>query len=120
MQIDRRDVNIEALDDHLRRRIGDMFKGLSTNGEIVSIHLSDDVSAQAVLLAEELVQEHDPAARSLAQQERYEREMFLEQARYDNAAAINLTMYQDSVEEIRILAQKVMWLEEEIRDLRGL
>ncbi len=61
IQVERSNINIEALDATLRTALGNGTTGLSYQKGIVIVHLVDSVSADQEKQARTLVEMHDPA-----------------------------------------------------------
>lgn len=120
LTIARNTVNIEALDEALRSMLGAEYSGLSTRPGEVLVYLEDSAATAQAQQAEQMVIDHDASILSASQQARIDNEAALQQARLDNADALNLSAYDSAAAEVQALAQRIAWLEAEIRDLRGL
>jgi len=118
--VERREVNIEALDTGLRAAIGKSYLGTSTQPGQVHIHLADDVSGPTLAQARQLAEEHDPTRLTTEQQARINRAQKLQSARLENSEPLFIEDYDFADTIVRNLALKIAWLEEEIRDLRAL
>jgi len=116
--INRAATNVSALNETLRDALGADYHGLSLYKTEVRVHLQADVSAEQVQRAEQLVKDHDPAVLTPKQQEEQAREQRL--ADFRAADALDLSAYDGATAEVQTLAQKIAWLELEIRELRGL
>lgn len=113
----KRPVNREALDAELRTAIGEGLIGISTGPSGVVIHVADSVSPQTV---QTVVNAHDPSRLTPKQQAEIDRKNKLDQARRDyGSAELDLASYGSQNAIIQKLAQKILWLEREIADLRG-
>jgi len=111
-------INTPALEAELRGVLGEQYVGLSTYSGNVVIHLLDDTSMEQVQQAEQLVKDHDPSVLTPKQQEEQTRQQRLEDFRA--ADALDLSAYDGATADVQTLAQKIAWLELEIRELRGL
>lgn len=120
--IQRQGANIQALDETLRGQLGEDYLGLSTTPGEVRLHLREAASDHALEAARVIVQRHDPARLSVMQQAELERQQTLLSLRADNH---NPLADDDDDQQMqhrltREIAAKVRWLEQEIRDLRGI
>lgn len=116
---ERKAVNPEALDAELRAALGAALIGISAGPNGVLVHLQDDVTAQQVTTAQQLVAAHDPSRLSPRQQAEQERQQQLAALRSAKGAALNPTDYGSKDTLVQVLAQKLAWLEQEVLDLRG-
>jgi hypothetical protein len=117
--IERSTVNIEALDAELRAALGAATTGFTAGGGKIVVHLLDSATPQQENLARQIVLAHDPARLTPQQQQEAERKTKLDQARRDyGAAELDLAPYAGQGPIIQKLAQKILWLEREIADLR--
>ncbi len=66
--IERKMVNLEALDDGLRAALGALVQGVSWRRGAVVLHLHPNVTPAQVAQARGIAQAHDPAALTPAQQ----------------------------------------------------
>jgi multidrug efflux pump subunit AcrA (membrane-fusion protein) len=104
-------VNVAGLDAELRNNLGDVVKGVSVRRGQVIVHLDDRVTAAQVSQAQQIVLDHDASQRTPEQSARQQLEADRKIYRQlFDPASINLQQ----------LAERVAWLENEIRDLRGL
>lgn len=70
MTLPRQPINPEKADEDLRALIGDEYLGMSTHQDVIVVHLSDQAgdAAKASVLA--YFEQHDPTAKSAAEQTR--------------------------------------------------
>lgn len=113
-------VNIEKLDEDLRASLADKFLGISTRRGEVLVFMADDTPSADVLQAGQLVENHDSRLLTVEQQEEINNWQAIDNARLANSEGLNLSDYDASEALIQNLAQKIAWLELEIRDLRAL
>jgi hypothetical protein len=119
ISIDRTAVNVEALDADLRAALGVLTSGISVGRGQVIVHLLDTATPAQINQARAVVQAHDPARLTPEQQTRAARRARLEQSRQDyGAAELDLTAFTGQSALVRLLAQKIAWLEQEINTLR--
>ncbi|MEQ8673205.1 MAG: hypothetical protein RLP44_28040 [Aggregatilineales bacterium] len=118
--IARQTINSDALDAELRSALAEKVLGISSNGANVTVHLDDTATEADLLQAESLVIAHDPAQLTPRQQRIETRRDQLDTDRDANTVPLNLDDYLLQLPLIRRLAQKIAWLEREIRDLRDL
>ena len=112
-----RAVNPEALDAELRTAMPDSYASLLVSDSELRVFLNQDLpqsEVQAVLDA------HDPASLTPEQQAEQARQEALAEARRNNASNLDGSQYDAEAPLMRQLAQKIIWLEQEIRDLRDL
>ena len=117
VKIERTDVNLELLDAQLRTVGGESFHGLSADRVGVTLHLSDATPANLQKALERIVRQHDATQMTPQQEARAARQTQIEQGR--THAPLDKTRYTDSPALIQALAEKIAWLEQEMRDLRG-
>ena len=120
LPIERTEINSDALDAELRSALAEKVIGISANGQIVVVHLDDSATEADLIQAESLVLAHDPAQLTPRQQTIQTRRDQLELDRDANITPLNLDDYLLQLPLIRRLAQKIAWLEREIRDIRDL
>jgi hypothetical protein len=116
--IQRETVNIEALDAQLRDALGEVVHGISTGPKGVTAHLNDTATANDLAQAESIVTAHDPSVLTADQQNEIARQHQLAASRDANVEPIDPAIAKDQDAVIRLLVQKVAWLEQEIADLR--
>jgi hypothetical protein len=109
-------INPEALDADLRTALGAAVSGISYNGGKVVVHMDDSATPTQVQQAQQIVGSHDANRLTAAQQAAVTRQEALAQLR-ETADAITLKPADFSGAQ-QGLAQKVMWLEQEVRELR--
>lgn len=117
--IEREDINVEALDDALRTALDTAYIGLSTRPNVIVLHLAGTTTPAQRNQARQLVINHDSSQRTQAQQKRQQRRQRLAQLRQANRDDINTDDYTLELPLLRALAQKIAWLEQEIRELRN-
>lgn len=113
-------INIEKLDEDLRSNLGEYFLGMSTRRGEVIVFMADDTPSADVLSAGRLVENHDSSLLTLEQQEEISSKQAIDDARISNSQVLILSDYDASDALIRTLAQKIEWIELEVRDLRNL
>jgi multidrug efflux pump subunit AcrA (membrane-fusion protein) len=113
-------INIEKLDEDLQAALTTNYIGLSTRFNEVIVFMDDATPSADVLQARSIVINHDPMQLTAEQQARIARQQAIDSARSSNTEALNLADYDAADILIRKLAQKIRWLELELRDLRGL
>jgi hypothetical protein len=116
--VDRRDVNIRALDGELRAALGETVAGISVGRQGVIVHLEDDATAEDVTTATRIVVQHDPAVLTADQQAEADEQAALDAARSENTTALDVDSYNSTAAEIQALARKVAWMEREINALQ--
>ncbi len=109
-------INPEALDSDLRAALGGAVNGVSYSTGQVTIHLDDAATPSQLQQAQQVVLNHDPALLTAAQQEAVARQEALAQLE-EAAAAVTLKL-ADFPGAQQGLAQKVLWLEQAVRDLQ--
>ena len=118
--IAREQTNITALDETLDKLLTDYYLGLSVHNGAVRVHLLDETPSDLVHLAEQIVQSHDPSQLTLGQQAEISKRQSLLQARNATPTALDTIAYDGTDPLLQQLANKLHWLEQEIRDLRDL
>ncbi len=113
-------VNLEALDADLKTALGSIVTGVSTGPYGVQVHFTDAVTAAQENQARSIVQSHDPEKLTPNQQSALNHTTKLNQARADyGATALDLAALKGQPSFIQQMAQKIAWLELEIKELRG-
>ena len=74
LAIEKADVNAAKLDADLKSALGAAFIGLSHDGRLVTVHLADKATLQQQAEAERIVETHDAAALTPAQQAERDRD----------------------------------------------
>jgi hypothetical protein len=97
-------INPSLLHEDLKAALGDACHGLSFGGEVVTVHLIADATAQQQADAERIVQDHDPAQQSAEQIARQTREA-LPFFRLDETELAALAEVMDSVAFRREMAR---------------
>jgi hypothetical protein len=116
--IDRSDVNIELLDAQLRAVGGDLVYGVSTQRGGVMVYISEAMSEKMRKQLAQIVRTHDSTQMTPQQEIAAERYTLLQEARSD--APLSTEDFNGADTLTRALAKKIAWLEQEIRELRGL
>lgn len=111
-------INPSALEAALGEALGAVYGGYSTRRGEVVVYLHRAATAQQVAQARAIVREHDPANLTQAQQDEAARQQRLQQARQQNQALLDLSLFEAQPAIIQLLARKIHWLEQEIRELR--
>jgi hypothetical protein len=109
-------VNIEAVDAALRAALGATSSGVSASGDEVVVHLDDAATPTQIQQAQQIVASHDPQVLTPEQQAEANRRQALKQAQ-QAAEALPLSP-SDFTGKQQALAQKVLWLEQAVRDLQ--
>lgn len=117
--IEREDVNIEALDDALHTALGAVYIGLSTRPNTLILHLTDASTVGQRAQARQIALDHDATQLTVEQQRRVFRRQQLAQLRAQNASDIDPADYASESPSVLALAQKIAWLEQELRELRN-
>ena len=115
ISIDKTRVNVELLDAELKAALPDLVHGISSGRGKVVVHMDNDATNADITNAEQIVINHEESGLTAEQQKQQQREIDLAAGRiaYDeplDPATITL----------ETLATRIAWLEQEIRDLRGL
>lgn len=113
-------INPAALDAALRTALGAVYLGYSTRGGDVIVHLVNTATLAQTAQAGHIVRGHDPAVLTDEQEDALERQQLLADARAQNMALLDLLLFDLQPDIVKRLARKIYWLEQEIRDLRGL
>jgi len=116
ISIDRTSVNIELLDSELKSELPNLVVGTSTGPNKVVVHLDDNASKEDIALATQIVKDHDETLLTDAQYDKQELDAVI-QADRDLYSDVIIDAKAVTLEQ---LAERVKWLENEIRDLRGL
>lgn len=112
-------INIEKLDADLRAVYEANYIGLSTRLSDVIVFMTDETPEEDVLLAQSIVENHDPSQLTAEQEAELARQTALADARSANSDNLDLSQFATESAAINALAERVAWLELEIRDLRG-
>ena len=119
LQIELAAANVTALDYDLRTALTSHFFGLTYDGKLVTLVLDDAVTGNEVRQAQTIVAAHDPSKLTPDQQAEILQAAKLDQARKDYATTqLDLSVYQGKDALLQKLAEKVVWLEQEINALR--
>ncbi len=120
VNIERAEINSDGLDAELRSSLAEKIIGVSANGQMVIVHLDDSATQADQLQVAGIVTAHNAAQLTPHQQEIETRQIQLELDRDANTTPLNVDDYLTQLPVIRRLAQKIAWLEREIRDIRDL
>lgn len=116
----RESLNVEKLDGDLRAVLGSNYVGLSTRFKEVIVFMADGTPSADVVQAQQLMVDHDPSQLTTEQVAELAEQQALADARKANVDVLDLSQFSGESAVIAALASKVLWLEREIRDLRGL
>lgn len=119
-QFEKTQVNIEALDTELRQQFGDTFVGLSTDSQNIILHFEDDVTDNGIQAARSMLAAHDPTVLTSSQAKQASRQQAIDLARSQFTEDLDVSSFDSQPNLIRLLAERIAWLEQEVRDLRGL
>ncbi len=114
--IDRKDVNLEALDAELRAALPEIISGVSLSPAGVTVHFSRRAITPDQATARQIVLAHDPARLTPAQEKARARAEKLKDAQRDKGSDLDADKFSDPL--LNELARKVAWLEQEINALR--
>lgn len=115
----RKPINQLALHEALYDALGDSYIAFSINSRDIIIYLANEATNSERQQARVIVQQHDanqPSRREEAFAIRQER---LDNTRRNQAPELDLAQFAPEPETVRALAEKVYWLELEIRTLTG-
>ena len=112
-------INIEKLQEDLQAALGSTYIGLSTRFSEVIVFMADETPEADVLLAQSIVENHDPSQLTAEQAAELAEQQALADVRSTNPDNLDLSQFVAESAAINALAEKVAWLELEIRDLRG-
>jgi hypothetical protein len=112
-------INIEKLDEDLQAALTNNYIGLSTRFNEVIVFMADETPAADVLQAQNSVETHDPSQLTAKQVAYIAEQQALDDARNANPDNLDLSQFSSESANINALAEKLAWLELEIRDLRG-
>lgn len=114
----RQRVNTNALAATLKATLGSDYNSLSTRPDGVILFLAEEADRYAIEQAQTLVREHDPSVLTPEQQATRDRREALRQARLTNRTSLNMNEFVASPEDVQALAERIAWLEMEVRELR--
>jgi hypothetical protein len=117
--LERAPVNAAALDAALRAALGEVVIGISASRDQVTVHLTDDATTQQLQQARAILVAHDPVQLTPEQAAAQARQMQLVTARANNAEPLDTANFQASEPDVQALVARLMWLELELRELRG-
>ena len=119
IEVERRDVNIALLERDLRALCGAVYTGLSTRPGVVVAYLSNQADMALLDAVRAAIQQHDATQLTEEQAQALTDKVALDIARSTTGEPVRLDEFAADPLLLR-LAEKVAWLEREIRDLRGL
>lgn len=120
LEIVQASVNSAVLESELRTGLGDKFVGFSTGRGMVVVHLTDSVTEDDLALTQSIVTDHDATELTPRQIRQQTRQQAIQTARSQFTQPLDATDYSGESADIQALVNRVIWLEQEIRDLRGL
>lgn len=120
IEITRIGVNIPALDAQLRAQLASQLYGISVSAGKVIVHLTDTATADDFVTIQTLVSEHNPAQLTAVQIKQKAAQENLQTARSQFTQSLDPDDFRDESASIQTLIERLNWLENEIRDLRGL
>lgn len=113
--VERTLINPPMLDTALRETLGNLTTGFSAGNGVVIVYLDDSATLDQQEQAREIVLAHDPTQLTPEQQAEAARAQKLAQYQTQYGAAnLDLTAYDAQSEQIRQLAEKIAWLEQEV------
>lgn len=110
-------INVELLDQELREEFGTLTTGLSRRGETVTVYMTQDITATQLTAIRNIIESHDSSQKTLQQHTQAGRQTEIRQSRIDFTTPLDPTLFTGLLGD---LAERVRWLEQEIRDLRNL
>lgn len=113
--VERKTVNLDALDAELRGIFGAALSGVSFAHGLVTVHLHADADADSEQVRR-IVLNHDPDALTPAQQKARDQAARLEALRKEQTADLDPSRFADPL--LAELARKLAWLEQEVLSLR--
>lgn len=115
--IERPDINVELLDAQLRAIGAGSFYGLSAQRGGVILYMNDSTPVDLQKSLARVAQQHDAAQMTPKQEAQAARQSRLEEERTN--LPLDEKHYEGSPALIKAMAAKIAWLEQEVRDLRG-
>lgn len=112
-------INQIALHEQLDDAIGSTYMGFSINRRNLIIFLGNDVTSEERTEATTIIRNHDVTVKSRAEVKQAMRKARLDNTRRNQAPELDLAVYGDEPNTVRELAEKIYWLELEIRTLTG-
>lgn len=110
-------LNFEALNESLREVFGDDYIGMNTDGESIHVHIAETISSSGEAAVRQIVEQHDSKSLSKRQQITAERSQKLSDTLlHSEMDSLNPDSFP---EPFRLLAQKIVWLEQELLALRS-
>jgi hypothetical protein len=111
-------INAEALDSELKAACGADYLGLSFHSAILTMHFVDGANRDNLIKAQTIGLAHDASVSTPEQEKRIAMRADIDAMRSANGTRINLVNYAALSPEIKLLAQKIAWLEVELLLLR--
>jgi len=119
--VKRNTVNFDALNDDLRDALDEVVIGLSTRPGAVIVHLSDEATSEQLAEAQKIAISHDETVITTAQTVELAQSQSLYAARDANQEKIDADrVWRVNLRTFKQMINKIAWLEQEIRDLRGI
>jgi len=120
IEVIRDDVNSALLDADLRAALKEKVYGISVTNGRVRVHLDPAASKAEQAQAEALVKNHKATDKTPAQVAEQAQAQKLDQMRKDYGSGdLALASFDAQTPVLKQLAQKIAWLEAEVRALRG-
>lgn len=119
-EIERTRTNAEALDAEIRSELGEAFLGLSTEPGKVVLHFADEATGTQMQNARDKAVLHDADVLSPRQEAEEARRQVIINSRERLKNSLDVSQFTGETNPVKDLAERVAWLEAEIRDLRGL
>lgn len=115
----RESANVEALDAELRAALGALMLGVSAAANTVTVHLAAPAAPDQAQHIGQIVRDHDAARLTPRQQAELARRALIDDARSRHAGLLDPADFAAEPDAIRRLADRLAWLELELRELRG-
>jgi hypothetical protein len=119
IEVERHIINMALLEEQLQAVAGEAYAGISTLPGRVVAYLTDTATPALAERVHEAIQQHDATQLTADQVRAAADKAALEAARSANGVPVNPADYSQNA-LLQQLARKVAWLEQEIRDLRGI
>lgn len=115
-------LNRAGLDTTLRDQLGTRYAGfsdqLTAEGHRVTVYIHGDIDDNLYQQLSQHLTNHDAAALTPEQQAEVTRQRHLNESRAAQHITLDLSTYKDESVQLRQLAEKIIWLEQEILALR--
>ena len=116
---DKATINLDKLDEEVRAGLGSVTSGVSARNGQAIVHVREDVTDAQRQQAEQIVASHDSNQKTARQQAAEARQTKLVQLRASNSVDLDVSNFLGDSPSVQALAQKLAWLEQELRELRG-